>query len=167
MEREIKMGIVIAKEAFNAITLNKQAKYWTQEEKLVSWNVWRIALYGSVTWTLRKLERKYLQSFEMWYWRRMEKIKWLEKVSNEEVLERTGEKRTLLNNILRWKVKSYSKKKLASSWYHWGQMTKVKGGRRRRRKQLLDDLRNRRRYWELKEEAEERKRWRWQFINLT
>jgi hypothetical protein len=31
-------------------------------------------------------------------------------------------------------------------------------GVRRRRTQLLDDLRNRRRYWELKEEAEDRKR---------
>ena len=29
----------------------------------------------------------------------MEKIKWLEKVTNEEVLECIGEKRTLLNNI--------------------------------------------------------------------
>ena len=46
--------------------------------------------------TLRKLERKYLESFDMWCWRRMEKIKWLEKVSNE-VLKRMGEKMTLLN----------------------------------------------------------------------
>ena len=30
----------------------------------------------------------------------MEKIKWSEKITNEEVLERIGEKRTLLNNIL-------------------------------------------------------------------
>ena len=30
----------------------------------------------------------------------------------------------------------------------------------RRRTQLLDDLRDRRRYWELKKEAEDRKRWR-------
>ena len=37
----------------------------------------------------------------------------------------------------------------------------------RRRTQLLDDLRNRKRYWEIKEEAEDRKRWRRQFINLT
>jgi hypothetical protein len=35
----------------------------------------------------------------------------------------------------------------------------------RRRIQLLDDLRNKRRYFELKEEAEDRKRWRRQFIN--
>jgi len=44
-------------------------------------------------------------------------------------------------------------------------MTEVKGVGRRRT-QLLGDLRNRR-YWELKEEAEDRKRWRRQFINRT
>ena len=48
-----------------------------------------------------------------------------------------------------------------------GQMTEVKGVGRRRRTLLLDDLRNKRRYWELKEEAEDRKRWRQQFINRT
>ena len=42
-------------------------------------------------------------------------------------------------------------------------MTEVKGVGTRRRTQLLDDLRNRRRYWELKEEAEDRNRWRRQF----
>ena len=36
-------------------------------------------------------------------------------------------------------------------------MTEVKGVGRRRT-QLLDDLRNKRRYWELKEEAEDKKR---------
>ena len=36
----------------------------------------------------------------MWCWRRTEKIKWSQKV-NEHVLERIGEKKTLLNNILR------------------------------------------------------------------
>jgi hypothetical protein len=42
----------------------------------------------------------------MWCWRRMEKIKWSEKVTNadEEVLQRTGEKRTLPNYILRRKA---------------------------------------------------------------
>ena len=37
-------------------------------------------------------------------WRRMEKIKWSEKVTNEQVLERIGDKRTLVNNILRRKA---------------------------------------------------------------
>ena len=47
---------------------------------------------------------KYLESFEMWCWRKMEKIKWSEKVTNEQVLDRIGENRTLLNNILRRKA---------------------------------------------------------------
>ena len=66
------------------------------------------------------------------------------------------EKRTLLNNIRL--DRSYSEKKncLLRDVIE-GQMTEVKevGGRRT---QLLDDLRNRRRYWELKEEAEDRKK---------
>jgi hypothetical protein len=40
-----------------------------------------------------------------------------------------------------------------------GLMTEVKGVGRRRRTQLFDDLRNRRRYWELKEEAVDRGGW--------
>ena len=46
------------------------------------------------------------------------------------------------------------------------QMTEVKWVGRRRT-QLLDDLRNRRRYWELKEKAEDRKSWKLVFINRT
>ena len=64
--------------------------------KLVRFYVWSIALYVSETWTLRKLERKYLKSFEMWYWKRMEKIIWSKKVTNKQVLERIREKRKLL-----------------------------------------------------------------------
>ena len=40
----------------------------------------------------------------MRHWRRMEKIKCLEKLNNEEVLERIGGKGTLVNNILHWKA---------------------------------------------------------------
>ena len=58
----------------------------------------------------------------MWFWRRMEKVKWSEKVTNEQVLDRIGEKRTLLNNILRRRAnqlyRSYSEKKLPPSGCH-------------------------------------------------
>ena len=89
----------------------------------------------------------------MWCRRRMEKIKWSEKVTNEQVLNRIGEKRTLLNNILRRKANWICHILRINCLLHdaiEGQMTEVKGVRRT---QLLDDLRNRRRYWELKEEA--------------
>ena len=40
-----------------------------------------------------------MESFEFWYWRRMEKIKWSEKVTNEQILGHIGEKRTLILRI--------------------------------------------------------------------
>ena len=40
----------------------------------------------------------------MWYWRRIEKVKLPEKGIYGEVLKRIGEKKTLLNNILRRKT---------------------------------------------------------------
>ena len=92
----------------------------------------------------------------------MEKINWPEKVTNEQVLDRIGEKRTLLNNILRRKA-NWIGHFLRINFLHHdvieGQMTEVKAVGRRRT-QLLDDLINRRRYWELEEEAEDQKRWK-------
>ena len=103
--REIKMRIAIAKEAFNRKLLLLTSKLNIElKKKLVRCHIWSITLYGSEIWTLRNLQRKYLESFEMWCWRRMEKIKWSDKVTNEQVLQRIGEKRTLLNNILRRKA---------------------------------------------------------------
>ena len=94
--------------------------------------------------------------------------KWSEKVSNEEGLERIGEKITLLNNILRRKANWIGQILRINCLLHdtiEGHLREVKVVRRRRT--LLDDLRNRRRYGELKEEAEDRKRWKRQFINRT
>ena len=51
--------------------------------------VWSITIYDSVTWALRRLERKYLEGFKMWCFMRVEEIKLPEKVTNEHVLERS------------------------------------------------------------------------------
>ena len=91
----------------------------------------------------------------------MEKIKWSEKVTIEQVLNHIGEERTLINNNLCRKVNSIGRILIRNCLLHdaiEGEMTEVKGVGRRRRTQLLDDLRNRRRYWELKEEADDRNR---------
>ena len=45
-----------------------------------------IAICGTETWILRKVDQKYLESFEMWCWRRMEKISWTDRVRNENIL---------------------------------------------------------------------------------
>jgi len=61
--------------------------------------VWSVALYGSETWTLRKEDIKRIQAFEMWIWRKMEKISWTAHVSNEEFLSLVNEQRCLVHVI--------------------------------------------------------------------
>jgi hypothetical protein len=63
--------------------------------------VWSVALYGSEAWTIGKIDQKRLEAFETWCWRRMLKIKWTDKMRNEEVYRRIDEERTLWNNIER------------------------------------------------------------------
>ena len=60
-------------------------------KKLVKCHIWSMALYGAETWTLRAADQKYLENFEMWCWRRMEKISWTDHVRNEAVLLRVNE----------------------------------------------------------------------------
>jgi hypothetical protein len=57
-----------------------------------------MALYGAETWTLRAADQKYLESFEMWCWRRMERISWTDRARNEE-LQTVKEDRNILQTI--------------------------------------------------------------------
>ena len=69
------------------------------KKKIIKAVVWSGALYGSETWTMRKNEIHSLQAFEMWIWRRMEKISWKHNVTNEQVLAIVKEKRMLIHVI--------------------------------------------------------------------
>ena len=60
--------------------------------------VYSIASYGAETWIFRKVDAEYLESFEMWCWRRMEKISRTDRVKNE-VLLRDKEAKNVLHTI--------------------------------------------------------------------
>jgi len=90
----------MAKAAFN----KKKAGFTSTldlelRKKLVKCYILSIALYGAETWTLRSVDQKHLESFEMWCWRRMEMIRWTDHVRNEEVLLRVKEQRYILHEI--------------------------------------------------------------------
>ena len=68
-------------------------------KKLVKCYVWSIALYGAETWTLRTVDQKHLDSFEMWCWRRMKKTSWTDHVRNEDILLRVKEQRNILHEV--------------------------------------------------------------------
>ena len=56
-------------------------------------------MYGCETWALRKEDRRRIEALEMWVWRRMCKISWQDRITNEDVLIQVGETRSLLRTI--------------------------------------------------------------------
>jgi hypothetical protein len=128
--------------------------------------------YSSVWyWNFDTTERdqKYLGSFEMWCWRRMEKISWTDRVRNEEVLHRVKEERNILHKIKTRKtnwIGHILRRNCLLKHATDGELERridVTRRRGRRRKQLLDDLKEKRRYWKLKEDALDRTVWRTRF----
>jgi len=60
------------------------------EKRIVKNVLWSLTLYATESWTMTQADRKRLEAVEMWIWRRMEKISWVDKISNEEVLQRVN-----------------------------------------------------------------------------
>ena len=125
-----------------------------------------MALYGAETWTFRAADQKYLESFEMWCWRRMEKNSWIDHVRNEEVLLGVNEQRNILREIRKRKANWIGHILRRNCLLKQVIEGKIKGEmdvtrrRGRRRKKLLDDLKDRRGYSHLKEEALDCTMWR-------
>jgi hypothetical protein len=65
--RKIKSTIAMANAAFNMKnTLFTRKLDLNLRKKLVKCYIRSIALYGAETWTLRKVDQKYMENFEMW-----------------------------------------------------------------------------------------------------
>jgi len=80
---EIKCRIAMAEAAFiKKRTLFTSTLDLELRKKLVKCYIWSIALYSAETWTLRAVDQKHLESFEIWCWRRTEKISWTDHVRN-------------------------------------------------------------------------------------
>jgi len=135
-------------------------------KKLVKCYIWSVAIYGAETWTLGAVDQKLLESFEIWCWRRMEKISWTDHVRNEEVLLTVKGQRNILHEISKRKANWIGHILRRNCLLQRVIEGKIKGGievtgrRGIRRRKLLDDLKVGRGYSHLKEEALDRTMWR-------
>lgn len=69
--------------------------------------IFSVLLYGVETWTLTQSTSKKLEAFEMWCYRRMLKIPWIDKIRNEEVLERLKKEREVLATVKKRKLEYF------------------------------------------------------------
>ena len=102
-DREIIRRIAMAKDAFQRMKnilvskrINKMSRI-----RLIRCYIWSVLLYGCETWTVTKELQRRLEAAEMWFLRRLLKIPWTARKSNEDVLKEAGTTRTLINSIRR------------------------------------------------------------------
>jgi hypothetical protein len=138
-------------------------------KKLIKCYIWNIALYGAGNWTIHAVNQKHLETFEMWCWRRMEKISWTDRVRNEEVILRFNEQRNILHEISNRKSNRIGHILCRNILLQRVIEGKIKGEmevtrrRGRRLKKVLDDIKERRRYSHMMIENLDRTVWRNRF----
>ena len=54
---------------------------------LVKAMVFPLVMYGCESWTVKKAERQRIDAFELWYWRRLLRVPWTARRSNQSILE--------------------------------------------------------------------------------
>jgi len=118
---------------------------------------------GAECWTLLQVDQKYLKSSEMLCQRRMEKMNWTDRLRRNEVLHRSKRREIPYIWWKVWRLTELVESCVGSGHIIEGkiqEMIKATGRRRKRSKLLLDDLKEKRRCWKLKQEAPDRTMWR-------
>ena len=55
--------------------------------RLVKAMIFPVGMYGCESWTIKKAERQRIDAFELWCWRRLLKVPWNARISNQSILK--------------------------------------------------------------------------------
>lgn len=153
-DEEIRSRIEIARSTFfkiKTLLCNRDLSLTTRWRATKCY-VLSTLLYGVEGWTLKARTMSRLDSFEMWLYRRILKISWTERVTNDRVLERMDKEQELLTTVKRRKA-AYFGHIFRNSKYSFLQLI-VEGkieGRRGVGRKRFSWLRNLRQWFDIRE----------------
>ena len=64
-------------------------------------------MYGCENWTINKTEHQRIDAFELWYWRRLLKVPWTARRSNQSILKEIGPEYSLEGLMLKLKLQYF------------------------------------------------------------
>src|SRR5574337_389510 len=74
---------------------------------LVKAMVFPVVMYGCESWTIKKAEHRRIDAFELWYWRRLLRVPWTARRSNQSILKKTSPGCSLKGLMLRLKLQYF------------------------------------------------------------
>ena len=75
----------------------------TTKVSLVKAMVFPVVMYGCESWTVKKAECQRINAFELWFWRRLLRVPWTARISNQSILKETSPGCSLEGLMLRLK----------------------------------------------------------------
>ena len=70
--------------------------------------IFPVVMYGCESWTMRKAECQRIDAFELWCWRRLLRVPWTARRSNQSVLKAISSEYSLEGLMLKVKLQSFS-----------------------------------------------------------
>ena len=75
--------------------------------RLVKATVFPVVMYECESWTIKKAERKRIDAFELWYWRKLLKVPWTARRSNQSMLKEISPEYSLEGLMLKLKLQYF------------------------------------------------------------
>ena len=75
--------------------------------RLVKAMVFPVVMYGCENWTIKKAECQRIDAFELWYWRRLLRIPWTARRSNQSILKEINPKYSLEGLMLKLQLQHF------------------------------------------------------------
>ena len=104
---------------------------------LVKVMVFPVIMYGCESWTLKKAEHRRIDAFELWCWRRLLRVPWTERRSNQSILKEISPGCSLEELMLKLKLQYFGHMmRKADSFEKILMLGKIEGRRRRGRQRM-------------------------------
>ena len=80
---------------------------WPTKIHLVKGMVFPVVMYGYESWTVKKAEGQRIDAFELWCWRRLLRVPWTARRSNQSILKEINRGISLEGMILKLKLQYF------------------------------------------------------------
>ena len=104
---------------------------------LVKAMVFPVVIYGCENWTIKRAERRRIDTFELWCWRRLLRVPWTARRSNQSILREIGPGWSLEGLMFKLKLQNFGHlMRRADSFEKTLMLGKIEGRRRRGRQRM-------------------------------
>ena len=100
--------------------------------------VFPVVMYGCESWTIKRAEHRRIDAFELWCWRRLLRVPWTARISNQSILKEISPRCSLEGLMLKLKLQYFGHlMQRADSFEKTLVLGKIESRRRRRQHRII------------------------------